>query len=353
MMSYEIYRRMVTYVLLLIICGGMGFLLWPFLGPMVMALIFAVAMEPFHQMLVDRGIGNRSSALIVSLVFSVVILLPSILLVVNGINTLLNFIREQTLLPTTEKVGTAIAGGKGGFELSPFIGQIFAHLGLSPLQLSNLVGATIEKISGFVLQIFSGFLKGLPQLVLSLLIGVLAIYFSLAEKNQIQDFLVRYSPLSQKKMEALASAFRRSSNTVILTNLAGGLIQAFTFGAAGLLLGTEQLFLIFFSAFLLSFMPIVGTAPLTICLAVNYFVVDQPLLGGAWVLAGIVAGVSDNLVKPLVIQAGVRTHPFLALLTVLGGVITLGVPGLFLGPLLAGLFTTCGPILTEVPTENS
>ena len=92
----------------------------------------------------------------------------------------------------------------------------------------------------------------------------------------------------------------------------------------------------------------VGTAPVTIILALSQFIDGYIGHGIAWIIIGSVAGVSDNVVKPFVIRSGVNIHPFLGLLSVLGGMTLLGVPGLFLGPFIAGLFTTCTPILWDV-----
>jgi predicted PurR-regulated permease PerM len=57
---------------------------------------------------------------------------------------------------------------------------------------------------------------------------------------------------------------------------------------------------------------------------------------GAYSLAGI----SDNIVKPWVLKGRMSLHPFLGLLSVLGGLRIFGLAGIFLGPLITALTIT-------------
>jgi predicted PurR-regulated permease PerM len=49
------------------------------------------------------------------------------------------------------------------------------------------------------------------------------------------------------------------------------------------------------------------------------------------------AGISDNIVKPLVLKGKTALHPFLGLISVLGGLKAFGVAGIFLGPVITAL----------------
>jgi predicted PurR-regulated permease PerM len=51
----------------------------------------------------------------------------------------------------------------------------------------------------------------------------------------------------------------------------------------------------------------------------------------AW---GLVVGIVDNIVRPLVVGGQTNQHPMLVFISILGGVSLFGVMGLFLGPLL-------------------
>jgi predicted PurR-regulated permease PerM len=53
----------------------------------------------------------------------------------------------------------------------------------------------------------------------------------------------------------------------------------------------------------------------------------------------------DNLVRMLVLRGSAGLHPLLALVSVLGGIERMGVIGVFMGPVVAGVFVTLLRIL--------
>jgi predicted PurR-regulated permease PerM len=68
---------------------------------------------------------------------------------------------------------------------------------------------------------------------------------------------------------------------------------------------------------------------------------------GMLAVAGF-SGLSDNLIRPLLGSLGVvEVHPFIGLLSVIGGVIMFGLPGLFMGPLITSLLFGALPIIID------
>ncbi|MCB0392303.1 MAG: AI-2E family transporter [Bdellovibrionales bacterium] len=326
-------KQIANNILLACVFAGFGYLLLPFIMPLMLAVIFAFVLEPLHQKMSAKYMGEKISAFIIVIFFTFIILGPSITLIVRGSEALLEFLKNREVN-----------------ELS-FIERLiinFDFLGLSGAQLTRLIGIVAQNIGGFTLKLIQNFLQKAPQIGLSMVLVLVSVYFFLAEKQKVQFFVKKYTPFTKEKLEKLIKALRLSSKTVIQTNVIGGLFQAFIFSLSALILGTDKIFLIGFSVFLLSFIPIVGTAPVSITLALFYFFTDKMWLGTGWLVAGIIAGISDNIVKSFIIRAGVKIHPFIAFLMVLGGMIMLGMPGLFLGPLLAGLFVTWVPILLDL-----
>ena len=55
---------------------------------------------------------------------------------------------------------------------------------------------------------------------------------------------------------------------------------------------------------------------------------------------GTVVSMSDNFVKPLVLQKESNLHPLLALLSVIGGVEALGPIGILVGPMVVAFLQT-------------
>ena len=147
---------------------------------------------------------------------------------------------------------------------------------------------------------------------------------------------------NKKLFQELKNAYLGSCEAVFLGSVLVGLIQAFLLVSLMALFSLPYKLLAFVFTFFLSFVPLVGTAPVILTLAAyEAFSVDW--LSGLVFLGvtGLTVGLSDNLIRIYVMNQGSsKMHPMLALLAVFGGVSTLGVVGLFLGPVLVQMAWT-------------
>jgi predicted PurR-regulated permease PerM len=69
---------------------------------------------------------------------------------------------------------------------------------------------------------------------------------------------------------------------------------------------------------------------------------------------GLISGVADNIIRPFLSSLGeVEVPAFIGFLAVIGGVIVLGLPGLFIGPLIASLVFGVLPLIFDEYFPNS
>jgi len=98
----------------------------------------------------------------------------------------------------------------------------------------------------------------------------------------------------------------------------------------------------------LSFLPIIGSflvwGPVVI-----YFFIQGSLLKGIILLAwgGIVVGLSDNFLRPILISKRTKLHTILLFFGVLGGIRSFGLLGLIVGPLVVTIGITILDIYSE------
>jgi len=79
-----------------------------------------------------------------------------------------------------------------------------------------------------------------------------------------------------------------------------------------------------------------------------FFIEKRTGAGVAMSIIGVVSGLADNIVRPYLVSLGeVEVPAFIGFLAVIGGVIVMGLPGLFVGPLLASLMYGALPIIIE------
>lgn len=325
-------KNLVNYGFLTFICVSMAYLLYPFLISMIIGGIFAIVSFPIFMKLMKFKWSRWLSSFCIVTAFSIVFLGPIIFFIVIGSKAVIKFIQEKLVVFKEDRRIFS-------FET---IENFFEALGITDVALFD---QTIKVVSNFLIEGFQGLFKSLPFIGLSLFIALFTMFFCLAESGNIKMATRKYLLFSESKYKKLSEAFRRSSHVVVVSNILGALSQSTITSLGALITGTGNVFLIGFSTFLISFVPVIGTAPITLGLATKFFLSGEIGKGIGWLVIGALTGVSDGFVKTIIIHEAIKVHPYIGFLSVLGGLIAFGIPGLLIGPLIAAVFTTCVPIL--------
>ena len=152
--------------------------------------------------------------------------------------------------------------------------------------------------------------------------------------NQIGEFCLgrRWFRYADK----LPSALRATVNGTIVVGMGVGLLMGACYGLVGFPAPTLLGFITAFAAMIPFVVPVVF-------LAVGLLLIANAQLMAALIVIGwgtLVMFVADHFIKPVLIGGAIRL-PFLAVLFgILGGVETLGLLGLFVGPIIMVLFIT-------------
>lgn len=101
---------------------------------------------------------------------------------------------------------------------------------------------------------------------------------------------------------------------------------------------------------MLAWIPTLGTVPVWGSAAIYLYLNGHPVKAGIMVAIGIIVGLVDNVVRPLVLRGREEMHPLVSLVAIIGGLALFGVPGAFLGPLLASLAISILDIWPAVDT---
>jgi len=175
--------------------------------------------------------------------------------------------------------------------------------------------------------------EGIFQIALSLLIAFFFYRDGHAAAAQLHAALHRIAGERGDRLLDLAGATIRAVVYGVLgTALLQGVVGAIGFAVAGVP-GAVSLG---FITFALSFLP---GGPAIVAAPAAFWLYRQGSLPWAiFMMAwGVMVGTLDNVVKPLLISRGGSTPMILVMLGVLGGAISFGVIGMFLGPTLVAL----------------
>jgi predicted PurR-regulated permease PerM len=67
----------------------------------------------------------------------------------------------------------------------------------------------------------------------------------------------------------------------------------------------------------------------------------------------MVVGISDNIVRPYVLKGGAELHPLIGFVAAFGALDAIGFYGLFIGPVVAGLFFNLLPMISRIYSRTT
>ncbi len=205
-----------------------------------------------------------------------------------------------------------------------------------PLALS-----TTQAVAGF-----------LGKFIVGLCILLVSLYYFLADGAAMVDGIMRLSPLDRRFAEQMLTEFDKVSRAVVLATLLSAVVQGILAGIGFFVAGIGAVFLLSLLTMVLAMVPFVGAAAVWGGCSLWLLLYEERTMAAALLAlygAGIVS-TSDNVIKPLVLHGQSNIHPLLALLSVLGGVTTLGPIGIFVGPMVVAFLHA---LLTMLQAELS
>jgi len=239
-------------------------------------------------------------------------------------------------------------------QVEQYAAKIIPNFSVSSLNLDiqNFVTQGLSWVIDHFSIIFSKFLK----ILFGLFLMLLAIFYFLRDGSKFLSSLMSISPLDDSYDKKIIARIGNAINSVIRGYLVIAIVQGLFTGLGFLIFGVPSPVIWGFVAALASLIPTVGTALVT-APGILFLILSGhtlPALGLAvWGVA--VIGLVDNLLGPIIIKKGVNIHPFLILVSVLGGIAVFGPIGFIVGPVLLSLLFTLFdlyPLMFESKSEN-
>jgi len=332
-------------------------ILSPFLSSIIWAILLAMIFYPLFQKL-QRLLKKKEflSALIMTLLVLIVIVLPFTLLmvslaseVVDGYHRMEEMIKTGQLQAYLERI-----------KEIPILTWILARLGqyidLSQMDPLPLLLKNLQKISTFIFNQTATLLRGFSTFIAGFFFTLLSLYYLFKDGSRFFNGLKEIIPLSSKEKDLLIQRFKDMIYATIYGGILIAIIQGLLGGLSFWVLGLPSPIMWGTAMALLSFIPIGGTAliwaPAGILLLIGGAVLKGLLLLG---LGVFVISMVDNFLRPFFISARTNIHPLLLFFAVLGGIQTFGLIGVVAGPLVATLFLTLIEIYIQgtKPHKNS
>jgi predicted PurR-regulated permease PerM len=298
----------------------------PFLVPTLWGMIIAIAVYPGYQWLVERYGGHRVlAAVTVALVILTVLLVPSAMLgasLVEMAHGLVRGIEEGTLEvppPPAWVVDVPLVGA----GLADFWGEAATDLESALIPFAPQVKAFLR----WLVATAAGVGLGLIQFVFAVVIAAVLLAQSEGAERVAQAVARRLAGGRGAEFAELAEATIRSVTRGIL---GVALIQSLLAGIGWLAVGIPGAGLWALLALLLTTVQI-GIFPITIPTVIYVFYERDTLTFVLFLIYIVLVSGVDNVLKPLLLGRGVKVPMAVVFIGAIGGFISSGIIGLFVG----------------------
>jgi predicted PurR-regulated permease PerM len=182
------------------------------------------------------------------------------------------------------------------------------------------------------------FLAEVPGVLLAIAVVIVSLFFFLADGRKLLEFVRRNSFFDERETDELLERLAVMSRSVILASVLAGVVQALVMTVGMGWVGFANPGLIAFLVFVTSFIPLVGSSAVTLIVALVGWIQLGGHAGAVLLMSSVLTSLADNVVRPWVLKGGANLHPLMGFVAAFGGLQLLGLSGLFLGPIVAGLF---------------
>jgi len=198
------------------------------------------------------------------------------------------------------------------------------------INLELYIKEILSKISIAIMEGTSNFILSLPQKLISFFVVIFVLYYLFKEGENIIR-RIKKLPIKEKYFRKLNNVIYAIIFGLIVTGIIQGVVGALGLwifkGPSPIILGAIMM--------ILSILPVIGPWLVWFPLAVFKLVSGDFFNGFGLLLYGFLfITLIDTVVRPKIIGARAKIHPVLILLGVLGGIYTLGLVGVIIGPVV-------------------
>jgi len=329
------HRTYLAFVV--VITVAFGWVVSPYLGPILWAVVAAIVFEPLNRRLSNIMPRWPNLSAFITLSISVLlIIIPAILIGMSLLDELLGLygrIQSKEL-----DVAKMIADVQN--SLPRGISRALQRMGLADIEQASRRFS--DGIANVIRTVATGAVN-IGQSALGFVVGIgimlYVSFFLLRDGRDLADQILGKLPLVDDHKTALAEKF----TTVIRATIKGSIVVAIMQGLIGGLifwaLGVHAPLLGGVLMGFFSLLPAIGTGLVWVPVALYLLITGSIWQGLVLVFCGFfVIGMVDNLLRPILVGKDTRMPDYIVLISTLGGISILGFNGFILGPVVAALF---------------
>ncbi|MFA6583758.1 MAG: AI-2E family transporter [Elusimicrobiaceae bacterium] len=315
--------------LLIIFLSVFLFMIWPYLIALLMGLLLAILSRPLYNILLKKGLGPRTAASIALAVILLAIITP--LAVFAGVA-----IKQAIAISATfsgERAGELLKTATARFASLKPAQWLIAH----PVDLQTKILEFAQSAGGALSRLMLVHAAALPDMAVKIVIALLSWFFLLFQGDNFFNWLISKVPLDAALRKRLVSSLRATAVSTVWASAAAAAAQALVVMAGFWVLDVPAIFLAGGTTFIFAWIPLLGSLPVCLVGAAYLYFTSPLFMPILMCVVAIIAGLIDNVVRPIVLNGRGEMHPLLALVAIFGGIRMFGLLGVIFGPIVAAI----------------
>lgn len=324
-------NRIVEYVFFFGLMAVVGYLVWemfkPFVSALALAAIIVTVSYPLYVRVRAKMPKQNESmgALVTTVLVFLIVFAPLMFITSAVVNEAVSVYR----IVSAEQVGFE----KSMQELEQTVDRYVPGFELN-------ISEYLTQAAGFLANNLGAIFAGTASTLFLFFVAMIGSFYLFRDGKEFTRKLVCISPLPDDQDDEILERMAVSLRSVLTGTVLVALIQG-TLTAIGLsIFGFERAVLWGSMAAFGALIPSVGTS-IVLIPSLLYLIFTGAYLNavGLAVWGMLAVGLIDNLLGPYLMSRGNAMHPFIILLSVLGGISLFGPIGFVVGPVVVTLFT--------------
>lgn len=330
----------VFFVGYLVLMYLMGLMLWPFLSSIIFAGILAGSFFPVMRAINTRIKHPRWSAIIVCLIIVLAIFLPSVFIIIKLSEEALTLYQAIKQKLSEDDLEQLMFGVRYFPEILREMFEI-ANLDFNVATIKSIILETSKEASSWIFDLLNSWISNIFSFLMHFVIMLIVIYTLLVDGDRIKAFVLALSPLPDEEEELVIERFNQINYVTLVGNGIGAVIQGVFAGIGFWFAGIGSLTLWTTLMIVLAFIPLVGISivyiPVCLYLLITGEMVSAIVL---MIYCTSVSLIVENWFKSIFVGNRAEIHSTLVFLSIIGGLMVFGIPGIFYGPLIISIFLT-------------
>ena len=327
----SVYDTTIRLFILILIVGWCLAIMYPFVSIILWSVILAMALHPLHKILSGKMGGRPKLASSIIVIFALAIIFIPIWLLVDSLFEEVKALKVSfdngtlSIPPPTEQVKGWPVIGERLYEIWQNASENLGQTALKYKDQLLSVGSTVGK------GILSA-ASGVAQIMISFIIAAIILVFGEAGKF-IRKF---FRKVAGDRGDEYADMTLKTVGNVVKGIIGVALILAILNGILFMLAGIPYAGIWTLLVFVLGVLQL----PLffiTVPIIVYMFATKEIMPAILWTVLLLVAGLSDNVLKPILLGKGAPVPMLVIFIGVIGGFMFSGFIGLFTGAIVMSL----------------